>query len=253
MSNKKYICVMLIIVGLLVSNCGNKAEVTEQTKLDKAIDSLIQINYQYFLKDTVESNVKYLDLRKLNKESISAIFGEPVFEDTDTFKFGKKQTKREITSNTENYYYESFYEKIAQITINKYIWAIGDTSVIIMQCAQDSKATLKPLNIRRIKYSSKWSSFWALDERNMSLDQILQKRGKPNKEHTYPMLFGTRGDSVLEEIDMLKDVPKTIIKRYQWDVDSDTVLVLFFLEEGFSSQSKPIWGFLCSKESLMYE
>lgn len=235
---------------MLFLNFACHSNIDNNTKLDGAIDSLIKLNYQQFLKDTV----RYIDFRKLNRESISAIFGEPAFTVIDTFEFGNKLTKRELTSNNENYYYERDYNKIPQIIIHKYIWSAGDTTAIVLESAQNSNNNIVPIKAYRIKYSSHYIPLWGLNERNMNLEQILQKRGMPKKEFIDSVFYGfSEHYSILDEIDALKDVPKSVVYRYVWDIDGATKLILFFHEKGFSDESKPIWGYIYMNGAFMLE
>ena len=195
---------------------------------------------------------KEFDLAGKNLNEIIEMYGTPDFEFVDTLLYGN------LFKDTYGYYYPFRHSPLEIDTIPELIlhgckWQLIGNKAIVIYFVNNIDNQLRPIYAKNLYYTEDLKPFWLLDEHTMTLQEVIDKRGNPQKHSIEKTdnAFGTM-ISFGEDICPLDPLPHEIL-TYSWAIDSGRSLFLYYKNSAEPERSKPIWGFQCSEETLMYE
>lgn len=191
-------------------------------------------------------------LENKNHTQIIEMYGIPDYEFTDTLRYGN------LIKDTAGYYYpfkNCPYEidTIPELILYGRKWELIKNKVLTVYFVNDSDNKLQPIYGNIQYYTEDLKPFWILEDKDLPLQAVIKKRGKPQSQSVEFVEdeFGSL-ISFGEDICNL-DILPTEIHTYIWDIDSGRYLFLYYTNNENMEFDKPIWGFQCSEEFLMYE
>ncbi len=242
------------IIGILfslviVSGCNRGTQDNKKcfdTEAFKCAFDNIQKNSKIPLTKELKQNAK-------NLSQIKAELGDPIEEYTDSFRYGRYVESRNPDKHIDMSYdvFPDTLWRIPLLIVHKCVWA-RDNKDIVLFFANDCFKGEQPFWGYILEYGDNYSPLRLLPEKDLSLNQVIERRGQPIQEEVYSVYYGVEY-SPLEDIYVLRDVPEAIIHRYEWKADSVRTIVLSYLENENKDTAKPVWGMKCLDSYLMYE
>lgn len=203
---------------------------------------------------SVISLTKELEYNTKNLSEIKTILGEPIEEYMDTFKYGRYVESRDDDQSIDYYYYyfpDTLWE-VPLLIIHKCVWGKGNKNITLF-FANDCNNGEQPFWGYVMEYDyDYYIPLRLLPEKDFSLNQVINKRGKPIYESVYTVTYGV-DYSMFRDIYALRDVPEATIHLYKWYIDYYHSLVLAYLEDEDKDKSKPVCGMLCNNMYFDYE
>ena len=243
---KPRIIILLVVYLIGISACSLRNRETDNQycydveSIKKEFASMDKHNYYYII-----SLTKDLEHNTKNLSQIKEELGIPIEEYMDTFKFGRRIGS---SGGYYDHYYSDFPDTLwtmRALAIHKCVWVRGY-----------KKITLYFLNDCNYGELPVWGHIFEyrpdglvlplryLLAQNLTIKDAIRKMGRPNKEWTEEVSYGTRSENNTF-IYKLKDVPLARIHMYQWDIGGSRCLLLGYLESEDKRTAKPIWGVNC--------
>lgn len=247
--NAKFVQILtLLIIHLIGTNSCSKDNNQRCYDADVLKKTFEQVGDLYVVPLTKELRSNTKTLSQIKEE-----LGTPIEEYVDTFKFGKYVCSENPDKHIDPYYdiFPDTLWTIQTLIIHKCVWAYGDKDIILF-FVKDCNNGEQPIWGYINEYTDDYLPLRLLEEKNLSLNEIVKIRGLPNEVYSYKVFYGVDYPP-LNDIYSLRDVPEATIKSYNWKVDSTSTLILSFLEGEDNDTAKPVRGILCNDEWLMYE
>lgn len=244
---------ILIIICLIVTNGCVLNKLTSDSEHCYDVESFKQ-SFNNMANLSVISLTNELESNTKNLSEIKTILGEPIEEWMDTFEYGLY-----VNTRCDDFYPESYYPyfpdtlwRVPLLIIHKCVWG-KDNKDITLFFANDCNNGEQPFWGYVTEYDyDYYIPLRLLPEKDFSLDQVINKRGKPIYESVYTVTYGV-DFSMFRNIYALRDVPEATIHLYKWYIDYYHSLVLAYLEDEDKDKSKPICGMLCNNMYFDYE
>ena len=210
--------------------------------------------FKYMADISVIPLTKELEFNTKNLSEIKTILGEPIEEYMDTFRYGSYVESRNDDLSIDRYYYyfpDTLWE-IPRLIVHKCVWG-KDNKDITLFFANDCNNGEQPFWGYVTEYDDDYYiPLRSLPEKELSVYQAINKRGKPIYKNVDTVLYGVYYQ-LHQDIYALRDVPKATIHEYRWYVDDFHSLVLVYLENDDKNKTKPVWGMLCHNAYFDYE
>ena len=248
---------LLIVIPMIISGCGSRK--TKYTGISQTLaDSLSEVNYSKAVDDPYFAPLNEVLPELCNKNicEIKELYGEPIFCRVDTFAYGEPVNfYNEYDDMNDIYrYYKNFeYKKslvwFPYIEIKYYEWVTEDREKLILYCVDLQDASCEvPIYGGIIDFSDDWKPFDYLEEKYMTLKELVKQRGEPIRTRVDTYIHGKiKGHDVAYDekdgIRPLYNTPQMDVRSYDWSVGNSRTLRLYFEEkQKIDSAAKPIWG-----------
>lgn len=259
---------LLLVIPMIISGCGSRN--TSYTGISQSLaDSLIQVcdsmkvtNPRFYKLPQIAS-----DLYGKNLCEIKKLYGDPIYCRVDTFAYGEPvnfYNEFENQSDLDIYYknieYETTLAKIPYIEIKYYEWVNEDRAKLILYCVDVQDEPYEtPIYGAVIYFTDDWRPFDYLEEKYMTLKELVKQRGEPIRTRVDTYIYGKlKGFGVaFSETDGIRPLYNTYqmdVRYYEWPVDSSRTLRLYFEEkQKIDSAAKPIWGMQAENDYYLME
>ena len=246
---QKYVVVILfclIITNICIAQkeANNNKDCYDVESFKGAFKNIANSTWKVSLSKELEFNTKSLS-------EIKSILGEPNEEYLDTFNYGDYVTNRDLRTDHHYYPIQVKLKKIRRLIIRTCVWGKGKKDITLF-FAKDCNNGEQPFWGYVQEYDDLYTPFRLLPEKDLTINQVINKRGKPKYESIYNIRYGVEF-RLHTDIYSLRNVPKASVHSYSWDVDGTHTLVLIYLENEDKEKSKPIGGMLCNNWWLDYE
>lgn len=247
---KLLLVIMVVSLGCQKQNNGYEGITRELADSLIAVCNALKVTNPNFIP------INKTDLYGKDLCQIKELYGEPLKFRVDTFLYSEPRNfwdEFENISDLDEYYdnieYDTTLVHIPYIEIGYYEWVMKDLQKLMLYCVKVQGSSCEvPIYGAIYTFGRIFIPYDYMPERKMTFKEVVALKGKPIKSVADTFCYGKLKDwgvafSEVDGIRTLYDTPEMVVRYYEWPVDSNKVLRLYFEDKNpVDSSAKPIWG-----------